>query len=742
MRRLFFVFVLLTTLSFNNLNAQTTSNCLEVESILVDACSPDMKEGQNEMVRILAGPANLYLDSLIPVWPNHTFGGWIMNAVTAQKTQELNNSIVSCGYILEPLSGFIPANRKAILVTSWDMNTTANSFAGLSDTIYIVYQNTQQGNAGHFANAGTGFRTLTIGYPPSCLETVTYNRNSLTGGDGAFVAFTQSGIASYGNEGCTAPVESFSIDAGSNPPPVCPGGTVSLSAQINGSATFQQWSGGTGSFTNSGNTTTNYTLGAGDNAPFWLYFKAKGACADTLSDSVLVSLVLQNPLLINTGGFTSICPGSTLTLTASGGGSAYQWQGGPATAQYVINAPGTYTVQSSDACYNYQQSVTISAGTASSVNIVESNFDLCAGSTATLSATGSGTITWSTGATGASITINGPGTYTASVTGNCGTVTDNVTVSALAAPTVLISPAQAQLCPGSTLQLSAASNGSVVWSDGSSGVSTTINQPGVYWAASSNSCGTATDSINVSTGIAPQAQILNPLPLVFCAGETIVLNGQANGSQIWSTGSNANDITVTQSGTYYLVSQTACGTDTAFVNVTISDISAQFTANPLQGNPGLEVSTLNQSTGADLYVWTSGSGQQSATENTTFTYNETGTFNLTLVVSNANGCSDTATVEVLVFEELEVKLPNIFTPNGDLINDIFEITAQGVSAYKLKIFNRWGNPVFTAESVLESWDGKTAFGSEAPAGVYFCVLEVEDALGKPHSFTGTVTLTR
>lgn len=45
-----------------------------------------------------------------------------------------------------------------------------------------------------------------------------------------------------------------------------------------------------GLITNSGNTTTNYTLGAGDNASFWLYFKAKGACADTLSDSVLVSL--------------------------------------------------------------------------------------------------------------------------------------------------------------------------------------------------------------------------------------------------------------------------------------------------------------------------------------------------------------------------------------------------------------------------------------------------------------------
>lgn len=162
------------------------------------------------------------------------------------------------------------------------------------------------------------------------------------------------------------------------------------------------------------------------------------------------------------------------------------------------------TVQSSDACYNYQQSVTISAGTASSVNIVESNFDLCAGNTATLSATGSGTITWSMGATGASITINGPGTYTASVTGNCGTVTDKCYLKRPGCSNGFHQSGTGSALPGFNFAAECRIQRFRSMVDGSSGGTITINQPGVYWAASTNSCGTATDSITVSAGIAPR----------------------------------------------------------------------------------------------------------------------------------------------------------------------------------------------------------------------------------------------
>src|SRR5690606_33495542 len=110
---------------------------------------------------------------------------------------------------------------------------------------------------GRFANTGINPRILTLTYPGCTNEVVSYIPDNLQNINGARVDFDFSGNPTYLLGGCTAPVSTFEIEAGSNPAPVCPGGTVSLSAQINGSASFQQWSGGTGSFTNPGNTTTN-----------------------------------------------------------------------------------------------------------------------------------------------------------------------------------------------------------------------------------------------------------------------------------------------------------------------------------------------------------------------------------------------------------------------------------------------------------------------------------------------------
>src|SRR5690606_40073326 len=79
------------------------------------------------------------------------FYGFVQNAGTAIKVATLNGTITSCGYLKEPTNGIIPANKKAIIVTSYLMNPAYNSFAGLTDTLYIVFQNSTV-TSGHFAN--------------------------------------------------------------------------------------------------------------------------------------------------------------------------------------------------------------------------------------------------------------------------------------------------------------------------------------------------------------------------------------------------------------------------------------------------------------------------------------------------------------------------------------------------------------------------------------------------------------
>lgn len=820
--RLASVLLLFLCLSLaGSVKAQTTTNCLEVESILVAACVPQgsTEEGLNEMVRILSGPNPLTVSSLTVTWPNNTFNGWVRNATTASKTAQINASITSCGYVLEPLNGIIPANKKAILVTSYNMNPLYNSFANLTDTLYILYQNSAIAT-GHFRNyaAGNLMRSLRVMYPSCATETVTYNTTLLDDNPGATVVFAQDGTASYVNPGCTAPVSEFSVDAGPSPAAVCPGtGTVTLNGSVTGTPTYRRWSGGTGSFGTPGNNTTTYTLAANQTSSFWLYFKAKGACADTLKDSVLINIQQQNPLVITPGGPTTICNGDNLTLTASGGGGAgtYQWTGGPNSAQYTVNSPGTYVVTSSDACYNYTHSIPVTAGTAPTIHINQADTTICAGApaftvTATangniawlpgpvpgnsisitgpgqyiagvsngcgvaadtlnvtalpapsvqitnaepagicaggqliLNATGNGTLTWTPGgSTGNTLTVTTPGQYTVSVTNTCGTATDNITVGVDTPPNVQITNADpASLCPGQTLILNATGNGALSWSNGDLGNNALISAPGNYTVTATNNCGTASDVITVIQGTAPNAQITNNTPIKVCPNTNVTLNGTGAGTLHWSNGGNGNSTVVNQAGTYLLIDQTACGADTAQITVEFYPIDAAFTATPTTGFAPLNVQTDNQSTDNNGSTWVFGDGSANSTEHEPgHTYQQPGTYTLLLAVTNEQGCTDTATVEITVTSQLLVELPNIFTPNGDDVNDVYKIKAVGVSSMRAEIYNRWGEKMFSWNDPDQFWNGKSPLGAPASNGVYMCVVEAIDAMGQKHVYKTTVTL--
>lgn len=72
-------------------------------------------------------------------------------------------------------------------------------------------------------------------------------------------------------------------------------------------------------------------------------------------------------------------------------------------------------------------------------------------------------------------------------------------------------------------------------------------------------------------------------------------------------------------------------------------------------------------------------------------------------------------------ENVSVQFPNVFTPNNDGINDLFEPIITGISDYKVYIYNRWGNKVWELNSVTPFWDGKYASD-----GVYFYTLESKE----------------
>ena len=120
------------------------------------------------------------------------------------------------------------------------------------------------------------------------------------------------------------------------------------------------------------------------------------------------------------------------------------------------------------------------------------------------------------------------------------------------------------------------------------------------------------------------------------------------------------------------------------------------------------------------WYWDFGDGTTSTDSLPFHSYYEPGTYDITLVVRSGLDCLDTLTVPVNVVEGLII--PNVFTPDGDGWNDVFDVRTSDVGNFHLEIYNRWGNVVFENSSPLISWDGITSAGTPASAGTYFYVI--------------------
>jgi gliding motility-associated-like protein len=369
---------------------QLKSQCFEIESVLADACngtpcSSSATEGENEMVRFKVGAVSLNASNLTVIWPATAAGGnqtpWraieTSTVITAPIIAAINSSITSCGYLKQPVGGVLPAGKQVILITSTDMCTQGNSFANLSDTIYVIFQ--KSGNTqGHFTNynSTSGLRTLTMTFssPSGCSDVVSYDRALLTtssgnvgAGDGASVAFTPAGIVTYFNNGCEAPIIPLTVDAGPNKS-ICENGTQSFTATTTGLYTSVNWalsSSATGSLTSINTLTTSYIPAANESGAVKLYCTVNKSCGGSLTtsakDSVYLTITSLPTLSINNSS-VSLCAGQSATLTALSNAGTYIWTPGNVfTNTFVVNATANYTVSSSNICGTTTQSIEVTA---------------------------------------------------------------------------------------------------------------------------------------------------------------------------------------------------------------------------------------------------------------------------------------------------------------------------------------------------------------------------------------------
>jgi gliding motility-associated-like protein len=157
--------------------------------------------------------------------------------------------------------------------------------------------------------------------------------------------------------------------------------------------------------------------------------------------------------------------------------------------------------------------------------------------------------------------------------------------------------------------------------------------------------------------------------------------------------------------------------------------------------PNAIVQFDDNTAGAVSWLWFFGDGSNSTQQRPQHLYtevNDTG-YRPIVIVQDVNGCLDTLQLgPIRVLPPFLAETPNVFTPNGDNINDRFAIPYEGSDRYTLQIFDRYGQRVFETINPLMGWNGKlNNVDEEVTDGVYFWVLKVG-----VRRFQGNVTLLR
>lgn len=364
------------------------------------------------------------------------------------------------------------------------------------------------------------------------------------------------------------------------------------------------------------------------------------------------------------------------------------------------------------------------------------------------------------------------------------------------------------LCTNTTITLNAGLQPSLteyLWQNNSTNSTMLATQPGIYWCEVTSSCGTKRDSIIIQSKSKP---FINVGPDVgFCSGNSIHLSSGSIGATdnyLWSTGSDANSITVTNGGQFWLQASNVCGTIRDSVTVTAYNLPVTTLGKDSILCKGL-TRQLNAGAGFATYAWSTGEATENInindpglywvrvqdqhecfksdtlivklaippsdflndkdsicsyeklvlTPNRSFaTYQWNSGLNTKTIevkdpgqywlkVTDNNKCSATDTITIYPRQCLGgFYIPNAFTPNNDGRNDVFKPVIGGeLQYYTFSIYNRWGEVVFKTTDISKGWDGNfKGMQSDSNVFIWTCSYQLE---GEARIFDrGTVMLIR
>lgn len=526
------------------------------------------------------------------------------------------------------------------------------------------------------------------------------------------------------------------------------------------------------------NQNTSHTYSAPGTYSVTLTIVSDLPCTTSIVNQVIV---YDFPTVTASAYLDSICSGMPSTLTASGA-TTYSWSHSLGTTNPVDAYPTTsttYTVTGTSNGCSSSASVDVYVGQLQLSSAVTNHVSCFGGND------GSGGVTISTGTPpytyiwdpsggiGPVATNLAAGTYTVTVTDVVGcTSTASITINEPPLLEANITDSTVVTCFGySTGNATVTASGGTQpytysWSPlGGTGATSTGIPAGTYNVTVTDNLGcTATDFVILNS--APEiGLILTPTDescLTYCNGSissTLTGNYSQPVSYAWNTNPVQNTATATGlcPGDYTLTVTYSINNcfviETANI-ITSTLISADFTADSIEGYVPLTVHFTYTGYGASTFYWDFGDGSSSNVQNPVHTYENMSDpfYYVVLVVTSGppDYCEDIDTIAIHAILPSSILVPNIFTPNNDGINDVFQIESQSIQTITISIFNRWGKKVYTMgvsdftikKEKKDIWDGTSKNDGKCADGTYFYILDAVGNDRKEYHMQGTITLLR
>ncbi|MCB0402054.1 MAG: gliding motility-associated C-terminal domain-containing protein [Flavobacteriales bacterium] len=507
---------------------------------------------------------------------------------------------------------------------------------------------------------------------------------------------------------------------------ICQGNSTTLTAA--GGSTFL-W--------NTGSSSASISVSPTADTTYVVTVTNSSGCSDTASYLVQV---LSNPTA-SIAAVDSICLGSSIALTASGGGT-YQWNNGQTspTINMSPQADTTYTVIVDVGGCKDTTSHLVTVNPLPVVSI-SGNTTICNGQATTLLATGGGGYTWNTGGILDSITVNPTSTttYTVVVT-DANSCVDSSSITVLVNPLPVISiNGTDSICLGNTSTLVAGGALQYNWNTGDTTGSIVVN-PGntTSYTVIGTDVNGCVDSTQFTVFIKPNPTASISGTSTICDGESTQLLASGGGAYFWSTGDTTSAINVMPGDTTtytVIVNDNGCA-DTATYTVVVI---------PLPGITAYSDTTIILGQSAQIY----------ASGGSTFFWTPTDSLSCTTCAdplanptetttycarTSQNGCENESCVTVYVDVLCgEIFVPNAFSPNGDGSNDCLKVYSNCLAEVLFRVYSRWGELLYESNDVDGCWDG-TKNGQDLNTGVYTYTVQAKLIDGQEIEQKGNTTL--